>query len=214
MVDHAMRKKDIEILIEMIPKFSSPDEKLEQYVTPSHIASDMVWTAFMLGDIENRIVVDLGCGTGKLSLAAMLLGASYTICVDIDYGALKTASASLRKLSEKGLVEFLNSDVSASPFRESFHGVTVIQNPPFGVIQKGADLMFLNKAFEIGDSIYSLHKYVPQSIDLIKRIALTKGFKAFLMRKYRFPIFWFLKKHRSRVRYIDVVLIRFNKIYE
>ncbi len=30
------------------------------------------------GDIEDKCVADLGCGTGMLSIASQILGASYT----------------------------------------------------------------------------------------------------------------------------------------
>lgn len=53
----------------------------------------MVYTAeFEFGDIEGRNVLDLGCGTGMLGIAAGILGAGNVVGLDIDPGALSAAS--------------------------------------------------------------------------------------------------------------------------
>lgn len=53
----------------------------------------MVYTAeFEFGDIEGHTVLDLGCGTGMLGIAACMLGAGTVVGVDIDSGALAAAA--------------------------------------------------------------------------------------------------------------------------
>lgn len=53
----------------------------------------MVYTAeFEFGDIEGRNVLDLGCGTGMLGIAAGILGAGNVVGLDIDPGALRAAA--------------------------------------------------------------------------------------------------------------------------
>lgn len=53
----------------------------------------MVYTAeFEFGDIEGRNVLDLGCGTGMLGIAAGILGAATVTGLDVDSGALRTAA--------------------------------------------------------------------------------------------------------------------------
>ncbi|MFQ5887404.1 MAG: METTL5 family protein, partial [Candidatus Hydrothermarchaeales archaeon] len=39
---------------------------------------------------------------------------------------------------------------------------TVVQNPPFGVQRDKADRIFLEKALEVGEVIYSMHKMETQ----------------------------------------------------
>jgi ribosomal protein L11 methyltransferase len=39
-------------------------------------------------DLQNKIVIDYGCGSGILAIAALLLGAKHAYCVDIDPQAL------------------------------------------------------------------------------------------------------------------------------
>ncbi len=43
-------------------------------------------------DLKNKKILDLGCGSGILSIAAMLLGAESAVAVDIEENAMKTAS--------------------------------------------------------------------------------------------------------------------------
>ena len=43
-------------------------------------------------DLKNKKVLDLGCGSGILSIATMLLGAESAVAVDIEENAMKTAS--------------------------------------------------------------------------------------------------------------------------
>lgn len=61
--------------------------------TSAHLAARMVYTAeFEFGDIEGRNVLDLGCGTGMLGIAAGVLGAGSVVGLDIDPGALRAAA--------------------------------------------------------------------------------------------------------------------------
>ena len=71
-----MKQKELEMLLQKIPEFNSPKPNLEQYLTPAPIAADLLFTAAQYGDIENKIVVDLGCGTGIFSFGAYLCGHS------------------------------------------------------------------------------------------------------------------------------------------
>ena len=67
------RKKHLEMRLQSIPSHPKPKVGLEQYTTPSVIASDLLWNAFSLGDIENKNIVDLGCGTGVFAIGSSLL---------------------------------------------------------------------------------------------------------------------------------------------
>ena len=48
----AMKKKDLEIRLQSLKLFSEPKAHLEQYPTPSVIASDILFSAYAAGDIE------------------------------------------------------------------------------------------------------------------------------------------------------------------
>jgi len=51
-------KKELEKALESIKGFQDPKIKQEQYQTPSHIAADLLWNAFMIGDIVDKKVID------------------------------------------------------------------------------------------------------------------------------------------------------------
>lgn len=48
-------------------------------------------------ELENKRVLDLGCGSGILSIAAMLLGTQSAVAVDIEENAAKTAMENAQK---------------------------------------------------------------------------------------------------------------------
>src|SRR5437870_2400834 len=77
-------------------------------------------------DIQDKIVMDLGCGTGILGIAASLLGAQYlfaesyslfslqlstVVGVDIDADALQVAQQNCEELEVENM-EFILSDVT------------------------------------------------------------------------------------------------------
>ena len=42
-----MKKKNLELLLQKVPIFDTPDPSLEQYNTPANIASDIIFTAYL-----------------------------------------------------------------------------------------------------------------------------------------------------------------------
>jgi putative methylase len=147
-----MKKKQLEILLERLVDFECPSAKMEQYATPAKVAADMLYLAYLHGDL--RVVCDLGTGTGVLAIGAALLGAR-AIGVDIDKQALKVAKANANMMGVD--VDFVQSDISSVVLKEID---TVIMNPPFGA-QKASigDRAFLSKATEMAKAVYSLHNY-------------------------------------------------------
>lgn len=85
-----IKLKVLEEYLQGVDGFEKPKIALEQYVTPSHIASVMLYTIqTKFGDIEDKLVADLGCGCGMLSIGSFLLGAKHTVGFDIDADALQ-----------------------------------------------------------------------------------------------------------------------------
>lgn len=87
------KKKHLEMAIQNVPSHPNPKVDLEQYSTPAVIASDLLWNAYSLGDIVDKKVMDLGCGTGIFAIASMLLGATSAVGVDIDKESIDLASS-------------------------------------------------------------------------------------------------------------------------
>jgi len=151
-------KKALEIILSAVRGFEKPIPELEQYVTPSDIAAELLWTAFMDGNIEKKKVFDLGCGTGILGIGASILGAKSVSGFDVDKNALKIADANLKVIKESKVplanMKFVDIDIRYIEERCD----TVVMNPPFGVQTEHADRVFLEKAFGIAKAVYSLHK--------------------------------------------------------
>lgn len=144
-------KKKLEILLESCDAFKSPKIRLEQYVTPSSIAAEVINLAYLKGDIAGKSVYDLGCGTGKLAIGCALMGAEQVTGFDTDGDALEIARENSKKLDAD--VNWIKTDVKDIKVGCD----TVFQNPPFGVHKKGADRAFLNKGLELGKVLYSFH---------------------------------------------------------
>ncbi len=149
------RKLDLEILLSNVKQHATPNPRLEQYATPASVAAQMLYmAAYTYDDIVDKTVLDLGCGTGRLALGAAFLGAKQIVGVDIDKNAVKTASENALNTGLEHKVQWIVTDI------DTVHGQfdTVLQNPPFGVQKRGADLKFLEKALKTGGTVYSLHK--------------------------------------------------------
>ncbi|AQL41377.1 RNA methyltransferase [Halorientalis sp. IM1011] len=142
----------------IVAGFENPSASLEQYRTPPELAAHLVHTADLQGDIEDRTVVDLGCGTGMLALGAALRGPTRVVGIDVDPAPLATATENERKVASASAVEWLRADATRVPL-DPDGPTTVVMNPPFGA-QKGnehADRAFLETAAEIADVSYSIH---------------------------------------------------------
>ena len=162
-----VRKLDLERAISKMAPHPAPKAYLEQYTIPPEVASEILYMAtYVYGDIIDKRVADLGCGTGRLGIGAALLGAREVIGVDIDKVAIKTAQMNAEKMDVENKTHWVIADINA--IRGSFD--TVLQNPPFGVQRRRADRRFIEKSLEIGRRIYSLHKSEISSRELVRRL--------------------------------------------
>jgi len=167
-----IRKLELELFLSQLESQPSPKANLEQYTVSETIAANMLYlAAYINGDIIDKTVLDLGCGTGRLSLAASYLGAQFVVGVDIDKTAIKTAFKNSMKTGSKADVQWILADIEA--VRGSFN--TVLQNPPFGVQKRAADRKFLEKALDVGNMVYSLHNHPSTDKKLIQRLRATPG---------------------------------------
>jgi putative methylase len=153
-----MRKAQLEMVLQKLSPHPKPSAELEQYMTPGDVASTLLYLAHARGDIVDKVVCDLGCGTGRLAIGAALLGAREVIGVDVDEVALEVAARNAREAGAK--VEWVKVEVDKFDAKNID---TVIQNPPFGVRRRGADMKFLRKALELAKRVYTLHKATPQN---------------------------------------------------
>ncbi|MDO5815196.1 MAG: METTL5 family protein [Methanobrevibacter sp.] len=201
------RKKHLEMKLQSIPAHPNPKVGLEQYSTPSIIASDLIWNAYCLGDVDGRNVVDLGCGTGIFAIASALMGANSSIGVDVDEDSINLAMEVKNKLKLDNL-NFIECDIEE--FNEALDANTVFQNPPFGSqknADSGQDLKFIQKAIELKcEVLYSFHMASTEEF-LIKYyhdndLEITHIFR------YEFPIPKIYDFHTKEKQNVDVIVIR------
>jgi putative methylase len=158
----------------VVAGFDDPRVDLEQYRTPPELAAHLVHTADLQGDIEGRTVVDLGCGTGMLALAAALRGPETVVGLDIDPAPLSTAKQNERRIATSSSVSWVRGDATAAPLCPD-GPTTVVMNPPFGA-QKGnehADRAFLSTTADVADVSYSIHN--ADSVDFVEAFASDEG---------------------------------------
>ncbi|ALU11747.1 DNA methylase [Ignicoccus islandicus DSM 13165] len=192
-------KKALELELEKVLDVKgSLGIKYEQYVTPSNIAADVLWRAFLNGDVSGKVVADLGCGTGKFSYGVELLGGR-GICVEVDWSLL---SKSPTKEKVRAYVPFV-------PLRSID---TVIMNPPFGTKKEKADRPFWMAALAISKSVYSLQPSSPSLFKVISNRASKAGFECEVLALYKFPLKMRYEFHRSRVRVIETALYYCRKV--
>lgn len=197
-----MKKKELEILLQKVPSFEKPVPHFEQYLTPAGIAADIIFTAHQFGDIENKTVIDLGCGTGIFSTGATLTGAEKVIGIDINEEAVKTA----RRYAKKNNLEiiFLVQDVKDLEIKCD----TVIMNPPFGAQKSNlkADRKFIEKGFKISTVIYTIH--LTKTVPFIEKMVSALNGKITYYKNYIFPIKHTFTFHEKKFVEYDVSLLR------
>ena len=148
----------LETRLAVVAGFDDPRADLEQYPTPPGLAAHVIHAADLNGDIEDRLVIDLGTGTGMLALGAALRGPARVTGVDIDRAVLTTAARNRRRVGTTTPIGWVCADATDAPLRPS-ESTTVVMNPPFGA-QDGsehADRAFLATATRLADVSYSVH---------------------------------------------------------
>jgi putative methylase len=202
------KKRHLEMILQQIPSHKSPKVHLEQYSTPADIASEVLWNAYSLGDIKNKKVIDLGCGTGIFAIGAALLDAEEVKGIDVDQDAIEIAEDHASKLGVDDVTIFFKDDVR--DFNDK--GNTVIQNPPFGAQKAGiknADRIFMKKAVECAPVIYSFH--IKETELFVEKYFGSLG--GFVTHKfyYSFNISKIYDFHQKDKINVDVVVFRIEK---
>jgi putative methylase len=203
-----MRLKTLEMTLQRLAGFSRPRAALEQYQTPAPLAARLLYHALMKGDIEEKTVLDLGCGTGILAIGAALLGAGAVTGIEIDKDALTVAQENAALLNVE--VEFIGADVRESWCRDRIGTFdTVIMNPPFGAQQAHADRPFIDLALAVAPVTYSI--FNAGSVQFVKsylagrgEITETVGSAFSIKRTFAF--------HTNDIQEIGVEILRLKRI--
>ena len=197
-----MKQKDLEIILQKVPTYENPNPYIEQYMTPANIVADIIFTAYQFGDIQEKKVVDLGCGTGIFSFGIKLANAKEVVGIDIDKECIEIAKNYAEKNNDD--IEFIAKDVKDVDIKCD----TVIMNPPFGAQKSNrwADRAFIEKGFEISKIIYSLH--LSKTIPFIEKMVLSLNGEINYKKRYDFPIKHTYFFHKKKAENLDISLLR------
>jgi len=200
-------------LREIDATFRNPKMHYEQYITPPEIAAQCLWVAKGDGNIIGKTVLDLGCGTGTLTVGAALLGAAHVIGVDADSECLATALDNSDELSNVSLVQFEVTPTSSFKSLIRGHVDTVITNPPFGTkTQAHADTMFVTAALEVANIVYSMH--LSTNRDFLVKWATTRleGVKCTPVAQLKYNMDKCYNKHKKSSKDINVDFMRWERM--
>lgn len=204
-----VRKLDLEKALLKVASLPNPNVHLEQYAISPKIAAELLYlAAYTHNDIIDKMVIDLGCGAGRLAIGSALLGAKAAIGLDIDRIAIEKASLNAEKLGVSERIQWMTADLnSVTGFFD-----TVLQNPPFGVQKRKADKLFLRKALAIGNRIYSLHNSSFRNREFIKKI---KSSKQQLLPVSPSPFLEkFIQKHGGEIKGVYMLLMEIPRMFE
>jgi len=201
-------KKGLAVLLSSLKGFSEPKVRVEQYSTDPEIAAEVLWQAYMKGDIA-KVSVDLGCGPGMLGIGLLVLGAEKVYFVDFDQKSVDIARGNVGKMESEGYrggeAIFRVSDVNT--FNDQVY--LVVMNPPFGIKVRHMDKIFLKKAFEIGKVVYSFHK--TESKKFLTSFAKDNNYAITDVFDFEFPLKATMPFHSKRIKKISVSCFRFEK---
>lgn len=169
-----MKKSEFYDLLESIKEFRAPKSELEQYPTDSVTAADLLFSIQTeMGDsLSDRIVLDLGAGTGRLSLGSLIMDASHVFAVETDSDALEIFKENARMLNYEKHITLIQKNIEDSDASRHIQSVILqtlgwpeynkaeilcIMNPPFGFVRKGIDIRFLEVAISLSGLVYSIH---------------------------------------------------------
>lgn len=206
-----MKTSNLKIVLSRLETFDNPDPDLEQYITPPDVAADILNQVRLTGEYET--VVDLGCGTGILSIGAGLLGLSVR-GYDTDTDALSIARENLAKIEgerDELDVEFFRSDVEDVDDEVD----AVVMNPPFGIQERDSNLIFLEKAFETAPDVFALlhrsDEKTGKTRQFLKEFATRHSVTTSILRTYTFPLPRTMAFHGKERKAIEVDLYYFHR---
>lgn len=193
-----MKKNHLARQLSEVEDFENPKVKLEQYLTPAHLAADLIYTAYMQGDIRNKKVVDLGSGTGMLAIGASLMEGN-VVAVEKDQDAYEELITNQKNFNLDFDVE--NKDIEDVEIEAD----TVVMNPPFSVHSE-LGMKFWQKAVDTGSKVYAISPRGKRSA--IKDFVEKSGFRVVATEGYTVslpPTFGFHTEASQEIE-VDIII--------
>ncbi len=211
-----LSKKELISIIQQTESFINPKIKLEQYCIDANCAVDIIYYAgFEYDDINQALIIDLGAGTGRLSIASALFKASYVLSIDIDINALQVLKKNILSLDLSQVIFPICTDIEYFEISRRLlpkdMKVTTIMNPPFGVQTRFADRAFLGKSFNFSDVVYSIHLKNPKVHRFISNYINQYNWKIDNIIPFNIVLERTFPFHKQKTKKINVQVYRFIK---
>lgn len=180
-----LREYQLGVILSSLKEHPSPKYFLEQYSITPGVAAEILFLAKK--DIKNKVVFDLGCGTGRFAIGAALLGAKEVYGVDIDQHALDAAEINARMVEQDTgvpvtkICKWIRSDIQSLSAKAD----VVVQFPPFGI-----DKLFFKEALEISKNVYSVHRATERTKNELEGICKKGGVKIVKTKEFPYNIPW------------------------
>jgi putative methylase len=180
-----VKKSELYDILESIQEFSHPKSNLEQYPTDAITAADLLFSinAEMGDSLAEKIIIDLGAGTGRLSIGSLILGAKHVFAVEIDEETINELKSNAETFELENDLTIIQGNIEGAEIITTIQNtikdkmnidcyskkdVMVIMNPPFGFVKKGIDIRFLEVAMGLSSVVYSIHAAGEKNRNYIK----------------------------------------------
>jgi putative methylase len=199
-----MRRKHLEMFLQKVPPIRAPKPNLEQYNTPANLAADILFMAYQAGEIDGKVIGDLGCGSGIFAIGAAILGAKAVRGYDIDESVVTQAKKNAEALLPKSIQQPTFEQKDVSKIEDRFD--VVFQNPPFGAQNPGADVPFIEASIRCSKIVYSIHNGNTEDF-LIKKITEMGAMVTYKF-KDRITIPHTFEFHSKEKQDIEVIVLK------
>jgi putative methylase len=198
--ERTISKRQLEIQLGKLRILQTPQLRLEQYPVSAKVAAELLHMAgFEHHDLHGE-TIDLGTGTGRLAIGAVMMGARRVVGLDIDERSIALARENAVAAGVE--VKWVVSDIKDVVERYD----TVIMNPPYGTRSPHLDVQFLERAFELAPVLYSIHK--SSTRDFLRRAIERKNRRVDAVRSMSLEIPHLFPFHQKKWENVEVDLYR------
>lgn len=107
-----LKKRNFISKIESLDGFSTPKIEMEQYTTDAISTADLIYYVGVDNrDIVGNVIIDIGAGTGKLGLSALLFGGMGLVAIENEKDAINIFKKNAKSLDFLDRILLLEYDV-------------------------------------------------------------------------------------------------------